>query len=190
MKYLAVFFVLVFFVGCSQDYLPRPKGYNRIELPPHEYVSLPDTMPYSFELSKHSVLKKNKSWITERYWVDIQYPDMGANVQITYKPIMNKDSLIRGYYSDSYRLTAQHNVKAYAIDEMIMELPNGDYASVSNLEGEIPTPLQFHVSDSSKHFLRGALYFETATKNDSLAPVISYLKADVIHMLQSLKWNN
>ncbi|MFT6865561.1 MAG: gliding motility-associated lipoprotein GldD [Cyclobacteriaceae bacterium] len=190
MKYLILVFIFIGLSACNKDYLPRPKGYNRIELPEHAFVQMPDTMPYSFEYSKYAMLKKDVSWISERYWVDLEYPEMGANVQITYKPIMNRDSLIRGYYSDSYRLTAQHNVKAYAIDEMILELPNGDFASVTSLEGEIPTPFQFHVSDSSQHFLRGALYFKTATKNDSLAPVIDYLKADIIHMLETLKWND
>lgn len=187
-KYLAIVTILI--SSCTADYLPRPKGYNRIDLPAHEFQTMPDSMPYSFEYSKYAVLSQNKSWITERYWIDINYPELGADIQITYKPIFNKDSLIRGYYTDSYRLTAQHNVKAYAIDELIIELPNGDYASFSSLEGEIPTPFQFHVSDSSQHFLRGALYFKTATKNDSLAPVIQYLREDMMHMLRTLDWNN
>ena len=189
MRVLFFFCLLVVFSSCKKDYLPKPKGYNRIDLPAHGYVQMADSMPYSFAYSKYAVLVPNESWITERYWVDIQYPDMNATVQITYKPISNQDKLTREYVTDSYRLTAQHNVKAYAIDEMIMELPNGDFASVSSLEGEIPTPIQFHVTDSSLHFLRGALYFQTATKNDSLAPVIDYLKADVIHMLSTLRWN-
>ena len=98
------------------------------------------------------------------------------------------DSLLKGYYGDAYKLTYQHNVKAYAIEEKILELPNGNYASVTDLEGEVPSQFQFHVSDSTDHFLRGALYFKTATKNDSLQPVIDYIKTDIIHMLQSLEW--
>lgn len=190
MRFFSLLIIFAVFAACSSDYLPRPKGYNRIDLPAHEYVSLPDSMPYSFEYSKHATILKDKSWITERYWVDVDYPSFGANIQLTYKPIFNSDSLIQGYYTDSYRLTAQHNVKAYAIDEVILELPIGDFASFSSLEGEIPTPFQFHVSDSSQHFLRGALYFKTATKNDSLAPVIQYLKEDLYHMLETLSWNN
>ncbi|WP_258102907.1 gliding motility lipoprotein GldD [Marinoscillum sp. MHG1-6] len=180
----------VMLFGCQGDYLPKPKGYNRIDLPEHEYTNLPDTLPYQFEYSTIATLSPHESWITERYWIDINYENMDAMVQITYKPILNKDSLMRGYYTDSYKLTSQHNVKAYAIDEMILELPNGNFASVSSLEGEVPTPFQFHVSDSNRHFIRGALYFETATKNDSLAPVISYLKQDVIHLLETLQWDH
>jgi len=58
------------------------------------------------------------------------------------------------------------------------------------LEGEVPSQFQFHVSDSTQHFMRGALYFKTATQNDSLAPVIDYLKRDIIHLLSTLRWND
>lgn len=185
MKYLLI--VLVFLcVACGSDYLPKPKGYNRINLPEASYQPLPDTLPYYFEYSKHAKLLRDSSWITERYWINLFYPEMGAAIQITYKPVT--DSIIREYLSDSYKLTSQHNVKAYAIEESIIELPNGLYASFTELEGEVPTQAQFHVSDSTDHFLRGALYFRTATKNDSLAPVITYLKSDIIHLLTTLEW--
>jgi gliding motility-associated lipoprotein GldD len=176
-------------VTCGQrDYFPKPKGYNRIELPPHEYRMLPDSMPYRFEVSVHAVIKPDKSFIAEPYWIHVYYPNMDADIQITYKPIRNLDSLMYGYYFDSYKLTSQHQVKAYSIEESVIELPNGNFASVTELEGEVPSQYQFHVSDSSKHFLRGALYFKTATKNDSLRPVINYLKEDIRHMLFTLQW--
>lgn len=182
-------FLLFLAIGCTRpDYLPKPKGYNRIDLPGHTYQALPDTFPYYFEYSKEAKVYKDTSWVSGRYWIDIHYPEMDANIQITYKPIQQKDSLVDGYLNDAYRLTSQHNVKAYAIEEQILELPNGDFASFTELEGEVPTQLQFHVTDSTLHFLRGALYFKTATKNDSLAPVIDYIKRDALHMLQTLSW--
>ncbi|SNS47014.1 protein involved in gliding motility GldD [Ekhidna lutea] len=187
MKYLLILFVFLS-VACGADYLPKPKGFNRIDLPQASYRSLPDTLPYQFEYSKHATLLRDSSWITERYWINLHYQDMGATIQITYKPVT--DSIIREYLSDSYKLTSQHNVKAYAIEESILELPSGLYASFTELEGEVPTQAQFHVSDSTNHFLRGALYFRTATKNDSLAPVIHYLKQDIIHLLTSLEWRD
>lgn len=168
--------------------MPKPKGYNRIDLPEHSYQPLPDSFPYSFEYSKHVRLLADSSWLAERWWIHLYYPALDANVQLTYKPIRNLDSLLMGYYADAYKLTAQHNVKAYSIEESILELPNGHWASVSELEGEVPSQFQFHVSDSSRHFLRGALYFNTATKNDSLRPVINYVKEDIYHLLNTLKW--
>jgi gliding motility-associated lipoprotein GldD len=186
-----LFLISILVLSCGQNpYLPKPKGYNRIDLPAHEYTALADSFPYQFEYSKHAKILKDSSWITERSWIDIFYPAMDANIQLTYKPIKNKAELMQEYFSDSYKLTSQHNVKAYAIDEKVLELPNGDFASFTELEGEVPTQLQFHVSDSTAHFLRGALYFKTATKNDSLAPVIRYLKEDALHLLETLEWND
>lgn len=186
MKYLFIVFSFLF-IACGSDYLPKQKGYNRIILPSNEYLTLPDSFPYRFEYSKNAKIVKDTSWIAERFWINLYYPYMQANIQITYKPVVT-DSIIREYLSDSYKLTSQHNVKAYSIDESILELPNGLYASYTELEGEVPTQVQFHVSDSIDHFLRGALYFRTATKNDSLAPVIDYLKKDIVHLLTTLEW--
>ncbi|GAB4249004.1 MAG: hypothetical protein Tsb0034_28350 [Ekhidna sp.] len=182
--------VVLTLCSCGSDYLPKPKGYNRIVLPDFEYQELPDSLPYSFEYSSHARILKDSSWISERYWINLYYPEMDAAIQITYKPVT--DSIIREFLTDSYRLTSQHNVKAYAIEERILELPNGLFASFTELEGEVPTQIQFHITDqdSTDHFLRGALYFKTATKNDSLAPVINYLKQDILHMLTSLEWRD
>lgn len=180
----------VFIISCSSDFVPKPKGFNRINLPPHEYQAIPDTFPYQFETSKYAVLLRDSSWISERYWLDIHYPELAANIQVTYKPVESKEDLLQGYLNDSYKLTSQHNVKAYAIEESIVALKNGNIASVSELEGEVPTQFQFHITDSTRNFMRGALYFRTATKNDSLAPVIEYLKVDIMHLLNTLQWKN
>ncbi len=187
MRKLIVFLFLIFLLACRTDHLPKPKGFNRIVLPKAEYLSLPDSFPYTFEYSSHASILRDSSWIAERYWINLYYPDMEANIQITYKPVTG--SILKEYLSDSYRLTSQHNVKAYSIEETILKLPGGLYASLTELEGEVPTQYQFHVSDSIYHFLRGALYFKTATKNDSLAPVIRYLKKDIVHLLTTLEWD-
>ena len=77
---------------------------------------------------------------------------------------------------------------AYGIEEGILVTPQGYTGVVAELEGEVPTQFQFFVTDSTQHFLRGALYFNTAMKNDSLAPVIEYIKADMAHLMNSVKF--
>ena len=71
----------------------------------------------------------------------------------------------------------------------ILFLKNGNVASVSELSGEVPSPFQFHITDSVTHFLRGALYFNMSTKNDSLGPAIAFIKSDLVHLLNTLEWN-
>lgn len=193
-------------MSCNQDYLPKPKGYNRIELPDPEYVGIPDSLPYYFEISTLARLNTDTSWTfmnkvkeqfknkdeikIERYWIDLVYDTLQADIEITYKPISGNKELLKEYFNDAYRLTSQHQIKASAIDELVMKTSNGLTATVAEISGEVPSQVQFITTDSVHHFLRGALYFKTATQNDSLAPAIQYVKNDIIHLLNTLKWKN
>jgi gliding motility-associated lipoprotein GldD len=190
MKGLAFYFgaLMTIFVSCSTDYMPKPKGYNRIVLPENAFQSLPDTFPYQFEYSKYAKILKDSSWISEPYWIDLYYPDYKASIQISYKPIKKSEQLLKEYLATAYKLTSKHQIKAYAIDEAVMETKTGKTAVVAQLKGEVPSQYQFFTTDSVNHFLRGALYFETATKNDSLAPVITFIRDDIFHLLNTLHW--
>lgn len=190
MKYCFTAILALVMISCKSEFQPKPKGYNRIILPVNSFQPLPDSLPYQFEYSKHAKIIKDSSWIAERFWIDLYYENLDANIQVTYKPIDGNTTVLKEILSDSYRLTSKHNVKAYAIEEAVVDLPNGLKATIMELEGEVPSQLQFHVTDSVNHFLRGALYFKTATKNDSLAPVIDYVKQDIVHMLNTLRWND
>ena len=182
----------VVFAGCggSTDYVPKPRGYNRIDLPDHRYISLPDTFPYDFDYSSHARIKPDSSWIAEPYWINIYYPKLDANVQLTYKPLDGSEQKLKEHLRDAYKLTSKHQIKASSIEETVLKTPSGKTAVVEELSGEVPSQFQFFITDSTRHFLRGALYFRTATQNDSLEPVIEYVKQDIIHMLNTLKWEN
>ena len=174
----------------SDSYIPKPYGYHRILLPTHEYTLLPDTFPYSFEFSKHAILLQDTSSIAEPYWVNIHYPAFRADIQLTYKPINNNPQLLREYLHDAYKLTAKHQIRACAIEEDVVQTATGHTAVVASLSGQVPSQFQFYTTDSVNHFLRGALYFNTATQNDSLAPVIDFIKEDIMHMLHTLAWKD
>jgi gliding motility-associated lipoprotein GldD len=188
-NYLIFAFCVLFnFMSCSRDYQPKPKGYNRLTLPEASYQSLPDSLPYQFEFSKYAKLLKDTSSIRERYFVEIYYPEIKANIHITYKKINNSKKLLKEFLDDAYVLTAKHQIKANAIDETIVKTPSGKTAVIAEIEGEVPSQFQFTMTDSSKNFLRGALYFNTAVANDSLRPAIDYVKKDMIHLINTLEW--
>jgi gliding motility-associated lipoprotein GldD len=187
--WLIILMVSIVLSSCRQDYSPKPLGYNRLNLPLPSYLPLPDSLPYTFEYSKHARLLDDTSAISEKYWIEIYYPDLKANVHITYKQIKNKQ-LLKEFLDDSYTLTAKHQIKAYAINEVISKTPKGKTAVIAELEGEVPSQFQFTVTDSAKNFLRGALYFNTKVANDSLAPAIEYMKKDLMHMINTLDWKN
>jgi len=184
------FFLFVAMAACTKDYMPKPKGYNRIVLPEHQYISMPDTLPYFFEYSRHAIIYPDTSWIAEPYWIDVYYPNIDATISITYKPVKKSRKLLEEYFQTAWKLTSKHQIKAYAIDEHIFQTKLGKTAVLTELSGEVPSQYQFYSTDSTEHFLRGALYFKTATKNDSLAPVIKYMREDILHMLNTLRWNN
>ena len=174
--------------ACQTDFVPKPKGYNRIDMAPHAYVSLPDTFPYYFEYSEHAEIHSDTSFNAERYWLNVYYPEHEANIQLTYKDVNQNEKVLETLLEDAYRLTANHQIKAASIGERVIGTPTGKRALVAELSGEVPSQFQFYITDSTDHFLRGALYFRTATKNDSLSPVIEYIKIDMVHMLNTLRW--
>ncbi len=174
--------------GGGNNFVPKPVGYNRIDLPEVAYQDLGEAHPYGFEYSKHAYIRPDSSGIAEPHWIHIIYPQFKADIQITYKSLEKDPQFLSEFVDDAHRLISKHMIKASSVDETVIKTPLGKTAAVFELEGEVPSQFQFYISDSSKHFMRGALYFRTATKNDSLAPVIEYIKKDIIHLLNTTKW--
>ncbi|MES2796569.1 MAG: gliding motility lipoprotein GldD [Bacteroidota bacterium] len=172
----------------SQDYSPKPKGYNRIEMPKVAYQKMTEKHPYYFEYSKYARLLPDTFAKAEPHWIYIDYPTFGANVQLTYKPINGDLKRLQNMIGDAHTLSYKHSVKAYSIQEKIYQSPSGNQANVIDLEGEVPSQVQFYMTDSTRHFLRGALYFKTSMQNDSLAPVIQYIRNDILHLVNTLEW--
>ena len=176
------------FYSCSEEFTPKPKGYNRIDLPTPKYQSLKEKHPFYFEYSVYSKIRPDSSRLSEPHWLNVYYPRFNANVQLTYRTINYNQKTFNTLIEDARRLTSKHQIKAEGITEALIKTPKGKTANLFELSGEVPSQFQFYVTDSTQHFFRGALYFRTATANDSLAPVIEYIKKDVIHLLNTLEW--
>ena len=129
-----LFMLPLLWAACTQEYQPKPKGYNRLILPLTEYRISPDSLPYQFEYSKHARLLRDSSLIRERHWVEIYYPELKANIHITYKRIGHNDRLLKEFMDDAYHLTAKHQIKAYAIEEMISKTPSGKTAVIAEID--------------------------------------------------------
>lgn len=194
-KHLSVYLTVllgVLLLSCGgsseQHYIPKPKGFNRIELPAHQYRYLGDSLPYEFQYSKSAVILPDTFANAEPYWIFVHYPRFDANIQITYKKVGKSSKKLQEYIDDAYKLAGKHQIRASGIQEQVATMKNGKTAALFRLEGEVPSPYQFYTTDSTEHFLRGAIYLSSATKNDSLAPVIDYLQKDMLHMLNTLNW--
>ncbi|MCF0052919.1 gliding motility lipoprotein GldD [Dyadobacter sp. LJ53] len=190
-KILLFSLIWIVLASCSKKeerYVPKPKGFNRLDLPPHAYQKLSQPHPYTFEISKFAEALPDTFRTAGKDWIFINYPQFKANIQITYKEIGNNPALLKSYIDDSYKLASKHQIRASAIQEQRVMSKTGKTAILFKIEGDVPSPYQFYTTDSTKHFMRGAIYFPTATKNDSLAPVIDYLQKDMIQLLNTLDW--
>ncbi|MBU1820895.1 MAG: gliding motility lipoprotein GldD [Bacteroidetes bacterium] len=172
----------------STDYVPKPKGYNRLALPPQQYQTLQEDHPYTFDYSTAAVILPDTFAIAEKHWIFIYYPRFNANIQLTYKDVQNDPGRLKDFIDDAYKLAGKHQIRASAVQEQTIRTATGKTATLFRIQGDVPSPLQFYVTDSTEHYLRGAIYFPTATKNDSLAPVIDFIQRDALRLLNTLKW--
>ncbi|MCE7065337.1 gliding motility lipoprotein GldD [Dyadobacter sp. CY326] len=187
--YLLIISVVTFSCTKKEErYVPKPKGFNRVELPEHAYQKLTQDHPYTFEVSKYAQVVPDTFAMAGKDWIFINYPQFNANIQITYKAIDNKPANLKDFINDSYKLASKHQIRASAIQEQRVLGKTGKTAILFKIDGDVPSPYQFYTTDSTRHFMRGAIYFPTATKNDSLAPVIDYLQKDMVQLLNTLNW--
>lgn len=187
------YLLLLVLVACTTDFKPKPKGFNHIDLPKHQYKVFEDqSKPYVFDINSSAIAVDDTSHFKERkkFYKIIKYPDIGSDIHLTYKTIGGSIDSLDSYINEAFRLAYGHDVKAYGITPEMVTLPGEMTATLITLEGDVPSPYQFFVHDSTTHFLRGAVYFPVADKNDSLAPVIEYVKEDIHHLLGSLKWKD
>ena len=185
--YLIILTILL--LSCSENFTPKPKGYNYIELPEHIYKNYKDdSYPYQFDLSAEATIFDDTIGIVGDGWKIISYPNLNASIYITYEPIKNKTESYN-LIEDSYRIAYKHDVKAYSIDRRLITTKIGLQAVIFQLEGEVPSPFQFFMHDKdTTNYFRGAVYLPTAVKNDSLAPIIDYVSDDMLHLLESFEW--
>ena len=175
--------------ACEDDYTPKPRGYMRIDLPEKSYYQIETDCPYSFETADYSELIMKEGVQAGQCWFDISYPQFKARLHFSYKPVNGN---LNEYLEDSRTLTNKHISQASNIEEVQVVNEQGKvFGTIYRVEGSrAASAIQFHLTDSTQHFLRAALYFNVTPNNDSLAPVIHFLEEDVIHIIETLEWKS
>jgi gliding motility-associated lipoprotein GldD len=197
--------------SCNSPFTPKPREYFRISFPERKYQVFDQPgYPYSFEYPVYGRIAKDSTLFDENpdnpYWINIEFPDFGSRIYLSYKTIGGnsvykiktengyKDSLVRntfdGLRDEAFKMTYKHSLKASSIDDSSFSTPNHLSGVYFKVGGNAATANQFFMTDSTRHFLRGALYFDAAPNADSLAPVNSFLQEDLKHMISTLKWKN
>jgi gliding motility-associated lipoprotein GldD len=190
-KYLFAFPLpfLLFCLSCKQEYIPKPHGYFRIDFQEKAYHRLDSAgLPYNFEIPDYGHIVPDNDRLAEQYWVNLLVPEHKAELHISYKKVAtNLEKLLE----DSHTLAYNHAIRADAINERIFVNPEKKvYGTIYMIEGNAASPLQFFLTDSTRNFLRGALYFREVPNIDSLRPVIDFLTPDIIRLIETTEWKN
>jgi gliding motility-associated lipoprotein GldD len=185
--YLIIFLGSIFaFPSCKKNYTPKPRGYFRISFPEKSYKKLNNSFPYNFEIPDYSYPLSVRGAKQGAYNIDVKIPDNRAEIHISYLAI---DNNLAAYTEESRTLAYKHSVKADAIEEQIfINHKKNVFGTLYRIKGNAASPLQFYLTDSVNHFLRGALYIREIPNIDSLSPVINFLSLDVVQMIESTEW--
>lgn len=179
-------------MGCNQPFSVKPKGYQQIDLPAKQYQVFSETgYPYSFEYPIYATIDKQVSYLgndkSKDAWLNIRYPQFGATLYLSYNKI-NANAKIDTLVRDAYTFANNHNSKANFIEDSAFEINQEVKGVFFHIGGDVATSYQFFATDSTRHFLRAALYFETTPNEDSLAPINQYLFKDMQRMVRTLRW--
>ncbi|MBJ04507.1 MAG: gliding motility lipoprotein GldD [Flavobacteriales bacterium] len=183
-NFTLILLTLFFLLGCNQRYSPKPKGYLRINLDKKvDSLFKPITCNFSFIAPNYFNLSQNSK---KNCWLDLEFLKHKATIHLTYKEINNN---LNDLYEEARNMVYKHTLKADAINEKTyFNKINKTYGTLYDIHGQTASAIQFYITDSIQHFVRGALYFEVNTNRDSLNPIIHHLREDVIRIMETLNW--
>jgi gliding motility-associated lipoprotein GldD len=178
--------LISFFTACKRTNTPKPSGYLHVDYPEKKYQTLDNQSPFSLRYPVYSAMQPDSDRNAQADWYNLRFYSLNATVHLTYKKI---DNNLAKLCEDSYALAYKHAVKADAINEIEINDPKRKvYGLIYEIRGNAASPLQFFLTDSTRNFLRGSLYFHSKPNKDSLAPIITFVRADIDTLIQSLNW--
>jgi gliding motility-associated lipoprotein GldD len=181
-----ILILVVSLLSCDRGVVPKPAGYVRIDTPEKSYHLYSSQPFYSFEVPDYAVVERDSSRGAEAGWVNVVIPQLNGKIHLSYKPV--RDNL-GDYIADSRTLAYKHMVKAEAIEETpFVQREQNRFGMVYDLKGNVASAVQFFITDSTHHFLRGSLYFNCPPNRDSLNPLIDFVREDIIHMIETTQW--
>jgi gliding motility-associated lipoprotein GldD len=190
----SVIILILLLIGCNEKYTPKPREYFRIDFPEKTYHQLQPGFPYKFDIPDYSKIVADDDNPNQSNWINVSVPANKAEIHISYYDLANQKTssrvLLNKFMEDTRTLAYKHTIKADAIQEQVFMNPEENvYGLIYKIEGNAASPMQFFLTDSTSHFLRGALYIRDVPNIDSLKPVIDFLEPDVIRLIESTTWN-
>lgn len=188
---VCLFVLLLAFAACNNNnYAPKPRGYFHIDFPKKAYQHYDGGCAFSFDYPLYAKLNPDSSKDTQPCWNNLAFPQFNARLHLTYYDISSKKEY-EGLVEDARTFAFKHTVKANAIDQKLISYPEKKvYGIYYAIEGNTASSVQFFLTDSLKHYFRGALYFNERPQYDSIQPVITFIKKDIDRMISTFKWKN
>lgn len=188
---MAAAVVMVVAASCSRGGQPLPYAYFRITLPEQTYVAVDSMGSYSTEINSICTIgTTDERMATDAdHWLDIVYPTLNAKIHLSYKAIT--PAMFRTVSEECRDLAYKHTIRADAITEdYYADTIEHVYGIYYEMEGDAASQAQFFMTDSVSHFLRGSLYFNHTPNADSIAPVAQYIRQDMVHLIESIRWKD
>ena len=192
-----IFYSLLITVACLTSCIgdddenpaaPKPRAFYKLNFPEKKYKTYDSICPFSFQTPVYSFVEEDKSKNAQPCWLNIMYPLYRAQLYISYSPLNND---LAKHLNDSRELAIRHQVKASGLDEQVLINDSAHvYGLLYDIAGNSASAIQFYITDSTKHFLRGSLYFNCPPNIDSLKIVIDYLRTDIMQMIKTFKWKD
>ena len=178
---ILIFAYTVIFVSCKNESVPKPSSYLRLDYPIAEYSHYESDCCYTFDNNSNAIVTEKGNGNFE-----ITYPKMKATIYLSYKHVNNNINLL---LRDAQKLTYEHVIKADDIlEQPYINLEKRVFGMFYQVDGNAATNTQFYVTDSTKNFVTGSVYFYAKPNFDSIMPAASYIKNDVQNLIESLKW--
>ena len=196
MRTLLITIIATFLLlACSEEKtaLPKPRVYPRIEFPQKSFKAFSTsecpfttTIPAYTEYQKDD--QKNEDEKQFACWFDLYSHELNAYLHISYVDFQGRkayDELVQ----DAFEMVDKHNSKANYRDELALSFPDRNvYGILFEIDGPVASPLQFFLTDSLEHFLRGSLYFKAEVNRDSILPVYQFVKEDLEPFFEDFTW--
>jgi gliding motility-associated lipoprotein GldD len=188
---LIAFPILFYSCGSDDDEMiaPKPRAYFRLTFPKKEYVNYENgECPFSFEIPAYSKMNVDNEANAEPCWLNLDFPSFKGRLHLSYKPVNGN---INGYLEQTYSMAAKHQIKASGIEEqLVSKTSNKVYGLIYNIEGNAASSIQFFLTDSVHHFIRGAFYFNAVPNTDSTKPVVEFIQKDIQHLIETFQWKD
>ncbi len=167
---------------------PKPRGYHRITFPEKNYVQYDSTCPFKFQIPDYAYVENDKHQSAEPCWINIEFPTLNSTLHLSYKKVNNN---LQTYIENTYSLAAKHQIKASSIQEQLITNDTTKvYGLIYEIGGNAASRIQFFVTDSTNHFLRGSLYFNAVPNTDSLKPALDFIRKDIYNLIKTFEWKN